>query len=249
MSALIVRDILNVKRQKQTTKMQKDGKRMVRMFSSRWISRTIFILPLNISSYWRLAVVSHFSVFCWRQLLICKAAWSYVPFHIFSQACVTFQLTLLQAAALFRSLALRAECTGTGQHERSGFSRWARLVGCKGLCRGTKLFVDGSGAILCYTDTLPSAADSANSVLALVLCLKYCLSYSQWTQWPQETSIFEPIFVISVWQISYFANFLILASRVIWGDHLPGLRKHVTLFLTLSHWGCQQKVWVRGRLL
>lgn len=97
------------------------------------------------------------------------------------------QLTLLQAAALFCSLALSGL---VGQPERSGFSRWARLVGCKGLCSGTKLFVDGSGAILCYTDTLPSAADSANSVLALVLCLKCCLSYSQRIQRPQETSIF-----------------------------------------------------------
>lgn len=174
-SALILRDILNVKSQKETTKIQK---RTVRMFSYRWIIRAIFILPLNISSYWRLAVVSHFAVFCWRQLLICEVAWSYVPFHSFFPG-----LCYLPNSPCCRLQHCSAPWPWVDWHGtawRSGFSRWAGLVECKGLCSGTELFVDGSGAILCYTDTLPSAADSANFVLALVLHLKCCLSYSQW---------------------------------------------------------------------
>lgn len=123
-------------------------------------------------------MVSHISVFCKRQLLICKAAWSYIPFHIFPRLVLSSQLALLQAAMLFCCLTPRVGWTGAVPFDRSSFSRWAQLIAlvrCEGLCCGTKLFVDGSGAISCYTDTLPSVAYRANFVLALVSCLKCCL--------------------------------------------------------------------------
>lgn len=83
MSALVLQGILNLKKKKKM-KVQRST---VRKFISRWIGRAIFILPLDedVSSYWRPTVVSLISVFCKRQLLICKAAWSYIPFHIVSR--------------------------------------------------------------------------------------------------------------------------------------------------------------------
>lgn len=192
MPALILQDILNVKSQKETKNAEED----VRMFSYRWICRAIFILPLNISSYWRLAVVSHFSVFCWRQLLICKAA--YIPFHIFSQACVTFPTH--PVAGCNSVLLLGPE--GWVYWPGAAWQGWFQSMGTVSWMQGLPVAlssVDGSGAILCYTDTLPSAADCANFVLALVLCLNAVLVIRGDFNSHKKLPSFEPIFVISAW--------------------------------------------------
>lgn len=155
---------------------KEDGKNVQLKMDHIYTALKYFQLPKAGSSMWSPVFQSVAEDSCWSVKRLGVTSLS----TFFPRLVLPSQLTLLQAATLFCSLALRAEWTGTGQFDRSGFSRWARLVGCKGLCSGTKLFVDGSGAILCYTDTLPSAADCANFVLALVLCLKCCLSYSEW---------------------------------------------------------------------